>query len=77
MNKIVFNNPDGKPKPELAKTYTSIISSGISNMKCSTCDQQLEFELVFRAPNTYVIQVTACCPEFKAQVEKKIGLMLS
>lgn len=77
MLKIVFKNPDGKPKPALANTYASIISSSISELKCPTHEKPAEFELVFNAPDTYFIRVTACCPEFQETIEKKIGLMLS
>ncbi len=77
MQKIVFQNSDGKPKPGLAKTYSSIISTSISEFKCSVHDKHVEFELIFESPNTYLIQVVACCPEFKSIIEKKIGLMLS
>lgn len=77
MQKIVFQNPDGKPKPGLVKAYSSIISASISEFKCSVHDKHVEFELIFEAPNTYLIKVSACCPEFKSIIEKKISLMLS
>jgi hypothetical protein len=77
MQKIVFKNPDGKPKPELAKRYTEIISSNLSELKCPSHNKQVKFELKFNAPDTYLIQVFACCPEFKSMVEKRISLMLS
>ncbi|MCK4345514.1 MAG: hypothetical protein KAX05_09535 [Bacteroidales bacterium] len=77
MQKIVFNNTDGKPKPELAKRYTEIISSSLSELKCPLHEKPVKFELKFNPPDTYLIQVFACCPEFKSTVEKKISLMLS
>lgn len=77
MLKIVFKNPDSKPRPELAKRYGEIISSTISEFKCPSHNEIGEFELKFNAPDTYLIQVTACCPEFKATIENKISLMLS
>jgi len=77
MHKIVFKNPDGKPKPALANTYASIISSSLSELKCPVHDKPGEFELKFTPPDTYFIHVTACCDEFKTTIEKKIGLMLS
>ena len=77
MLKIVFKNPDGQPKPALANTYSTIISSSISEIKCSVHEKVSEFELQFNAPDTYFIKVTACCPEFQDIIEKKIGLMLS
>lgn len=77
MLKIVFKNPDGKPKPAMANTYTTIISSSIDELKCEVHDKPCEFELQFNAPDTYFIKVTACCPEFHDFIEKKIGLMLS
>lgn len=77
MLKIVFKNPDGKPKPAMANTYASIISSSISEIKCPEHDKPAEFELKFTPPDTYFIHVTACCDEFKITIEKKIGLMLS
>ena len=77
MLKIFFKNPDGKPKPALANAYATIISSSISELKCSVHDKPSGFELQFNAPETYFIKVTACCPEFQDIIEKKIGLMLS
>ena len=77
MHKIVFKNPDGKPKPEMAKSYSSIISSNISGLKCPTCDQHVEVDLKFRAPDTYMIYISACCQDFHKTIEKEIGLMLS
>jgi hypothetical protein len=77
MLKIVFKNPDGKPKPAMANTYTTIISSNISELKCSDHDKTCEFELQFSAPDTYFIKVSTCCPEFHEIIEKQISLMLS
>ena len=77
MQKIVFKNPDSKPKPELAKRYAEIISSNICELKCPLHDKPAKFELKFNPPDTYLIQVFACCPEFKSTAEKKISLMLS
>jgi len=77
MNKIVFQNPDGKPKPSIAQTYNSIISASISEIKCKTHDKSVDFKLVFNAPNTYVIDVTACCDEFKAIIDDQVAHMLS
>ena len=77
MNKIVFQNPDGQPKPALVQTYTSIISASISDIKCETHNESVEFKLVFSAPNTYHIKVTACCDDFKAIIDDKIAQMLS
>lgn len=71
MQKIVFNNIDGKPKPELAKRYTEIISSNICELKCPLHDKPAKFELKFNAPDTYLIQVFACCPEFKVNGRKE------
>ncbi|MDA3953795.1 MAG: hypothetical protein PF485_09115 [Bacteroidales bacterium] len=77
MNKIVFQNPDGRPKPAIADTYTSIISANISEIKCKEHDKSIDFELVFNSPNTYFIETTACCDEFKAIIEEQISRMLS
>ena len=77
MQKIVFENPDCKPKPELAKRYTEIIGSSLSKLKCPLHNQLAEFELIFYEPNIYLIRVSACCAEFKSTVENRISLMLS
>jgi hypothetical protein len=77
MNKIVFQNPDGQPKPAIKQTYTSIISASISEIKCKTHDKSIEFELVFKAPNIYFVETTACCDEFKSIIEDQIARMLS
>ncbi len=77
MLKIVFKNPDGKPKPQMAKTYSGIITSSISDLKCPTCDQHVAIELKFRIPDTYMIQISACCQDFHKTIEKKISMMLS
>jgi hypothetical protein len=77
MNKIVFQNPDGLPKPAIKQTYTSIISASISEIKCETHDKSIEFELIFNAPNTYFVETTACCEEFKSIIEVQIARMLS
>lgn len=77
MHKIVFQNPDGKPKPALVQTYTSIISASISDIKCETHSKSVEFKLVFDPPNTYFIEITACCDEFKAIIDDKVAQMLS
>jgi len=77
MLKIVFKNPDGQPKPALANTYKTIISSSISDLKCEEHDKTCDFELQFNSPDTYFIKISTCCPEFHDIIEKKIGLMLS
>ncbi|MBI9054390.1 MAG: hypothetical protein JEY96_11270 [Bacteroidales bacterium] len=77
MNKIVFQNPDGKPKPSIEQTYSSIISANISEIKCKTHDKNADFKLVFDAPNTYFIHINACCDEFKAIIEDQVARMLS
>lgn len=77
MHKIVFQNPDGKPKPAIEQTYTSIISASISEIKCKTHDKNVEFDLVFDAPNIYLINITACCDEFKAIIDDQVAQMLS
>ena len=77
MNKIVFQNPDGLPKPAIKQTYTTIISGNISDIKCKTHDKNIEFELIFDAPNTYFVETTACCEEFKAIIDDQVARMLS
>lgn len=77
MLRIVFENPDRKPKQGLAQKYSEVISSGISNMKCPLHKEAAEFELHFNPPNSYSIEVSTCCQEFKSTVEKRIDLMLS
>lgn len=77
MNKIIFQNPDGLPKPALKQTYTSIISASISEIKCETHGKNIEFELIFNAPNTYFVETKACCDEFKIIIEDLIARMLS
>ena len=77
MNKIVFQNPDGLPKPGIKQTYTSIISASIAEIKCETHGKSIEFELIFNAPNTYFVETTACCDEFKSIIEDLIARMLS
>lgn len=77
MNKIVFQNPDGLPKPAIKQTYTSIISGSVSEIKCKEHDKSIDFRLVFSAPNTYFIETTACCDEFKAIIDDQIARMLS
>lgn len=77
MLKIVFENPEQKPRPELAKVYSSIINSNLEGEKCPDHDEPAGFELVFTEPNMYVVNVTACCQEFKESVETKISRMLS
>jgi len=77
MLKIVFENPDRKPKPELVRKYSDIISSGISSLKCPLHKKAAEFELHLNPPNSYLIEVSTCCQEFKSTVEKRIDLMLS
>jgi hypothetical protein len=77
MHKIVFQNPEGKPNPGMEQAYTSIISASISELKCQTHDKSAEFALIFEAPNTYHVQVTACCEEFKALIDDKVAQMLS
>ncbi|MFC2151838.1 hypothetical protein ACFLSE_04855 [Bacteroidota bacterium] len=77
MHKIVFQNPDGMPKPAMAETYTSIISGSISEIKCKTHDKSVAFKLIFDPPNTYLIEITACCDEFKAIIDDEVAHMLS
>ena len=77
MHKIVFQNPDGKPNPAMEQTYTSIISASISEIKCVTHGKSVEFKLVFNSPNIYLIQITACCDEFKSIIDDKVAQMLS
>ncbi len=77
MNKIVFQNPDGLPKPSIKQTYTSIISGNVSEINCKEHGKNIEFELVFNAPNTYFIETSACCNEFKAIIDDQIARMLS
>ncbi len=77
MHKIVFQNPDGRPKPAIAETYTSIISANISEIKCKTHGKSVVFKLVFNAPNIYLVEITACCDEFKAIINDKVAQMLS
>jgi len=77
MHKIVFQNPEGKPNPGMEQAYTSIISASISEIKCLTHDKSAEFKLVFEAPNTYYVQTTACCEEFKELIDDKVAQMLS
>ena len=77
MLRIIFENPDRKPKQELAQKYGEIIRSGISNLKCPVHKKSAEFELHFNPPNSYFIEVSSCCQEFKSTVENRIDLMLS
>jgi len=77
MLKIVFENPDRKPKHELARKYTKIISAGISTLKCPFHNKLPEFKLYFNPPNYYSIKVTACCQELRSKAEDRISLMLS
>lgn len=77
MHKIVFQNPDGQPKPAMEHTYTSIISASISGIKCATHDKSVEFNLVFKSPDTYLIEINACCDEFKAIIDHRVAQMLS
>ena len=77
MNKIVFQNPDGKPKPVMEQTYSTIISANISEIKCAAHDKKPEFKLTFSPPNTYFIEITACCDEFKIIISDEVARMLS
>lgn len=77
MLKIVFENSDRKPKQELARKYSKIISSGISNLKCPLHNKLPEFKLNFNPPNFYSIKVIACCQELRSKTEDRISLMLS
>ncbi|HAF31073.1 MAG TPA: hypothetical protein DCG75_18710 [Bacteroidales bacterium] len=77
MHKIVFQNPDGQPKPAMENTYTSIISANISEIKCATHGKSVDFKLIFHSPNTYMIEITACCDEFKAIIDDRVAQMLS
>ena len=77
MHKIVFQNPDGQPKPGIAQTYSTIIASNLSGIKCKDHDKEAEFELKFQAPNIYLIEITTCCDEFKAIVDDEVDHMLS
>lgn len=77
MHKIVFQNPDGQPKPGMEQTYSSIISASISEIKCATHGKSVDFKLIFNSPNIYFIEITACCDEFKAIIDDRVAQMLS
>ena len=77
MNKIVFQNPTGLANPAMEQTYASIISASISEIKCETHDKCVDFKLIFNSPNTYQVEVSACCDEFKAIIDDQVARMLS